>query len=121
MKQYETRAIIMRDADMNITVVYELDGFVYGHTFEDFLCLMAQAHMNSYAIADISESVIRDDSNIGPFGCETEQNEAIESWERLLHMDEYILPHTPESAPVFLNDFNIIWGVAEREGLMLGE
>lgn len=117
----ETRVILMRDADMNIHVIREDNGLLYDYDIVAFFNLMAQPHLNLYIIADISESVIRDDSNTGPFGCETEQNLAIESWNRLLHFDEFILPHSPESAKVFLNDFNIIWGVAEREGLMLGE
>lgn len=115
----EARVILMRDADMNIHVICEDKDLLFGYDIKDFFLLMAQPHLGEFIIADISESVIRDDSNTGPFGCESEQNQAIDSWERLMHFDEYILPHSPESAKVFLNDFNIIWGIAEREGLML--
>lgn len=119
MALQETRVILMRDADMNIHVVYEDGGLVYDQDIRGFFLLMAKAHLNEYYIADISDSTMRDDSNTSPFGCEQEQNIALESWERLMHFDEYMFPRKPESAKIFLNDFNTIWGVAEREGLIL--
>lgn len=121
MGLYETRILMMRDADMNIHILREENGELFEYTDRGFFALLCHPHMNLYIVADISDSVIRDDSNIGPFGCEAEQNIAIESWERLLDFGSYLCPHSPESAPVFLSDFNRIWNIAEREGLIKKE
>lgn len=121
MALMETRTLIMKDTDNNTHVICEQHGLLFGYTIQEFFMLMAQAHLNQYIFANIGEDTMRNDSNLGPFGCEQEQNVALESWERLLHFDEYTFPRSDHSAPIFLNDFNTIWGVAEREDLIVKE
>lgn len=115
------RAIILRDADMNTTVIREDNGLLFNYDFPEFILFLAEPHLDTIAIADISDSTIRDtDPMLTPFGCDEERFDALESWDRMLTFREYTYPHSKESAPVFLRDFNKIWAIAEREGLVLG-
>lgn len=117
----ETRVLFLRDADMNTSVIVEQDGELRSYTYVEFLLLMAKSHLNEYIIADVSASVVNDDDPMTtPFGCEEEASAARESWGRLTHYDEYLQPMSGSSKNIFMGDFDSIYKLADREGLVLG-